>query len=165
MSKNILLVPVDFSPITHSVVAAAVKIAQPLGARIVLQHSFQTPLLTDEYGVELGALQDVIAANRKIAQRQLDHLRDRLSENGIPTDGVMSEGVIAGDILAQARKLKPAFIVIGSHGHSRIYNLLVGSTTQEILKKATCPVVVVPSGVGARKAAKKTAKKKSRSKL
>ena len=35
-------------------------------------------------------------------------------------------------------------LVIGSHGHSPIHDVLVGSTSQRIIRHATCPVVVLP---------------------
>jgi universal stress protein A len=34
--------------------------------------------------------------------------------------------------------------VLGSHGHTAFYDLLVGSTAAGVLKHAPCPVVVVP---------------------
>jgi nucleotide-binding universal stress UspA family protein len=34
--------------------------------------------------------------------------------------------------------------VMGSHGHTAFYDLLVGSTTHAVLKRAKCPVVIVP---------------------
>jgi nucleotide-binding universal stress UspA family protein len=35
--------------------------------------------------------------------------------------------------------------VMGSHGHTALYDLLVGSTTHGVLMRAQCPVVIVPS--------------------
>jgi hypothetical protein len=37
--------------------------------------------------------------------------------------------------------------VIGSHGHTAFHDLLVGGTASGVLKRATCPVVVVPAPV------------------
>jgi len=34
--------------------------------------------------------------------------------------------------------------VMGSHGHGMLHHLLVGSVTEGVLKKATCPVTIVP---------------------
>jgi nucleotide-binding universal stress UspA family protein len=47
-------------------------------------------------------------------------------------------------ILARAAALKADYIVLGSHGHGAVFDLLVGSTTQGVLRKAPCPVLVVP---------------------
>jgi len=35
--------------------------------------------------------------------------------------------------------------VLGSHGHTAFYDLLVGSTTHGILLRAKCPVLIVPA--------------------
>jgi nucleotide-binding universal stress UspA family protein len=47
---------------------------------------------------------------------------------------------------------------MGSHGHGAFYDLLVGSTTQGVLKRATCPVVIVPTSKKKKAAKKKPAK-------
>ncbi|MBI4621943.1 MAG: universal stress protein [Verrucomicrobia bacterium] len=44
----------------------------------------------------------------------------------------------------QAEKNAADFIVMGSHGHTALYDLVVGSTTHGVLRRATCPVVIVP---------------------
>jgi nucleotide-binding universal stress UspA family protein len=35
-------------------------------------------------------------------------------------------------------------LVLGSHGHGRLFHAVVGSVTDECIRSATCPVVVVP---------------------
>jgi nucleotide-binding universal stress UspA family protein len=47
-------------------------------------------------------------------------------------------------VVEEALKLEADLIVVGSHHHSAFYNLLVGSVTSDVLKKAKCPVLVVP---------------------
>jgi nucleotide-binding universal stress UspA family protein len=48
------------------------------------------------------------------------------------------------EILEQAESLRADLIVIGSHGRSGFERLLLGSITEKVLRKARCPVVVVP---------------------
>lgn len=40
--------------------------------------------------------------------------------------------------------LDAELLVLGSHGHGAIHNTLVGSTSQHVIRHATCPVVVLP---------------------
>jgi Zn-dependent M28 family amino/carboxypeptidase len=44
-----------------------------------------------------------------------------------------------------AEKHDADFIVMGSHGHTAFYDLLVGSTTHGVLMRSKCPVVIVPA--------------------
>jgi nucleotide-binding universal stress UspA family protein len=55
------------------------------------------------------------------------------------------QGVDLDAILEECKKLETDLIVVGTHGHGALYNLLIGSMTADILKKAFCPVLVVPA--------------------
>lgn len=48
-------------------------------------------------------------------------------------------------LLAEQGRLAADAIVLGSHGHGALYDLLVGSVAEGVLRRAPCPVVVVPS--------------------
>jgi nucleotide-binding universal stress UspA family protein len=56
-------------------------------------------------------------------------------------------------ILDQAARVSADYVVMGSHGHTALYDLLVGSTTHGVLLRAPCPVVITP-GPKAAKAAR-----------
>jgi len=49
------------------------------------------------------------------------------------------------DIIDYINKIEPNMVVVGQKGHSTIKHLAMGNTTQHILEKSTCPVLVVPS--------------------
>jgi nucleotide-binding universal stress UspA family protein len=46
--------------------------------------------------------------------------------------------------LNQADQLNADLIVMRTHGHGAMYNLLVGSATKGVLKRSTRPVLLVP---------------------
>lgn len=48
------------------------------------------------------------------------------------------------DVLATASR-DADMLVLGSHGHSRVWHTVLGSVAQECVQKATCPVVVIPT--------------------
>jgi len=62
----------------------------------------------------------------------------------VPVTTVQASESAVGFILAQAGALRADYIVMGSHGHAALYELLAGSTAHGVLLKAACPVVVVP---------------------
>jgi nucleotide-binding universal stress UspA family protein len=64
---------------------------------------------------------------------------------GLEGDGLaVADELTVGDTLIRlAKEYEAQALVVGSHGHSTLGELLVGSTTREVLKHADCPVVVV----------------------
>jgi nucleotide-binding universal stress UspA family protein len=148
-----LLVPIDFSPITSRVTATAIDLARSLQAKVVLLNV--TPPITmvgddTAYLESLGVLYDLEA---KSATKRLAALQRLFTQKRVPVRTVHLSGPAVPLIMDQARKQRADVIVIGSHGHTAFYDLLVGSTAHGVLKRATCPVMVVPPAKVVRRAA------------
>ena len=63
---------------------------------------------------------------------------------GITIEAVVREGNTAGEILEQADSMKADLLVIGTHGRSGFERLVLGSVAEKVLRKASCPVLIVP---------------------
>ena len=140
-----ILAPVDFSGATKSVVTEATALAKALGARVVLLSVIQPPAPIAEYAVLLENIAEITAAGEKAAAKNLAKLQSDLEREGVTVETLQFVGAPIPHIVEQAAKLKADFIVMGSHGHTALYDLLVGSTTHGVLMRATCPVVILPS--------------------
>ena len=46
--------------------------------------------------------------------------------------------------IVQRRALDAELLVVGGRGHSPMHDALVGSTSQRVIRHASCPVVVLP---------------------
>lgn len=145
-----LLVSVDFSAATRAVIETAVELAQASESRLILHHSLLPPLVTTEYGIGLEMMHETIALAEKGARHQLEHLEDELTARGLEVSSVLTEGPAAPHILELAAKRKADVIVLGSHGHTAFYDLVVGSTTHAVLRKAPCAVLIVPQSTKTR---------------
>lgn len=141
-----ILVPVDLSHATTLVCDAACALAKLIDARLVLVNVVQPPpILPYDYSLfDAGAVAEAMTAAEKFAARKLRALCRRCARKKVPVRTVQSTGQPAADILANAAASKADYIVIGSHGHGVAYDLLIGSTTQGVLRKARCPVLVIP---------------------
>lgn len=139
-----ILTPVDFSTATAGVLAAASDLARATAGEVLLLHIVQPPLVTSDYGLAMENVQEIVAASEKAAARQLEHLAADLTSRGLKARSLHVNGTPVTAILEQAHAAHAAYIVLGSHGHTAFYELLVGSTTHGVLKKAPCPVVIVP---------------------
>jgi nucleotide-binding universal stress UspA family protein len=142
-----ILVPVDLSAATSRVCAAACDLAKLIGGRVVLLHVIAPPpvMMNDYYAFDTGHMAQAMAAVEQNSTRKLRALARRFAKRP-PVQTLQVTGQPVGVILTKARALKAAYMVMGSHGHGAVFDLLVGSTTHGILRKARCPVLVVPMG-------------------
>lgn len=139
-----ILAPVDFSEVSKSVVSEAAALARAFDGRVVLLSVVQPPVVLSEYAGMMDVAQ-ITAAGEKNAARQLEALEDTLKSEFIKAERVQMTGAPVASIVEQAEKHEADFIVMGSHGHTAFYDLLVGSTTHGVLLRSKCPVVIVPA--------------------
>ena len=140
-----ILVPVDFSDTTTPVLAEAQMLAQALGAELVLLKVAEPE--PDFVGFEPGpqTVRMAVAHDFRAEHSRLEDLKAVAEAGGLKATAMHVQGPIVDKILDQAKERGAVMIVMGSHGHGALYELLVGSITQGVLKGAKCPVVVVPA--------------------
>jgi len=140
-----ILTPVDFSGITDSVVDQATSLARAFGGRVVLLHVLQPPVITSEYGPFMENIGEIVLVGEKAVAKQLARLQEQLTKDGVAAETLQFTGTPVPNILKQAEKVAADYIVMGSHGHTAFYDLLVGSTTHGVLLRSPCPVIIVPA--------------------
>lgn len=140
-----ILAPLDFSVVSEAVIQEASALAHAHGGRIVLLTVIQ-PVALNEYAPMMPDIGEIMAAGERNAARRLGELEERIRAAGIPVESLQLLGAAIPLIVEQAHKCEADYIVMGSHGHTALYDLLVGSTTHGVLMRATCPVVIVPAG-------------------
>ncbi len=140
-----ILVPVDFSAVTPGVMRAACQLAKLAKSKLVLLHVVQPPVVVDVYGLGQEMLGPTLSDSEQVTTRKLRTLIKQCVRQGVTVRAVQQAGNVVKEILATATRLKAAYIVLGSHGHGAAYDLIAGSTTNGVLRKSPCPVLVVPS--------------------
>jgi len=136
-----ILVPIDFSDATDPVVEAGRQLARAIRARIVLVHVIRPSVLVNEFS---AVVESMAAAVENNASEQLSHWQGQLLNEGFTVETRPLYGQPAACIRDEAEELGADYIVVGSHGHGALYDLVVGSTASALLKEAPCPVLVVP---------------------
>lgn len=137
LSRNKVVVPVDFSDQSFAAVDVALEIAkQP--ADVCLVHVLPE-LIATEPGVVWNMVDD---ATRKT--HVLDALKEKLAD--APYDGVEMR-VEIGDpgrkITEVAEELSADLVVVPSHGRTGLTRLLLGSVAERVVRLAHCPVLVL----------------------
>ncbi len=140
-----LLVPVDFSAVTDQVIESAIALTRAFGGRATLLHVVQAPIVaTAEFALPVEAMQEAITASQKAAREKLVRYTERFRRAGLDCTFQLHVGSPVALILEEAAKSSADFIVMGSHGHGKLYDLLVGSTASGVIKKAKCGVIILP---------------------
>jgi nucleotide-binding universal stress UspA family protein len=140
-----ILVAVDFSQITESVVQQAGELATGLGSHLWLVHAAAPD--PDFVGYEAGpaGVRDQVAEEFRDEHRKLQSLAESLRDTGLRATALLVQGPTVEMILKEADRLEADLIVIGSHGHGAVYHLLLGSISKAVLKRSKTPVMIVPS--------------------
>ncbi len=140
-----ILVPIDFSPASKAVLAEAVTLARACKARLILAHVVPPPSPFMDYGMMNVDLSELLTTAKDSARQLLAKWKQKTAQEGIPLQTVEAVGFPTVQILELAQKFRADYIVLGSHGHTAFYDLVIGSTASGVLKHAACAVVIVPA--------------------
>lgn len=90
-----------------------------------------------------------IAATSPVEER--DRAQQILDETVIEVTAEFPDVMLAAHVVeaTPAKALTHAaasadVLVLGSHGHNRLHHAVLGSVSEECVRRATCPVVVIP---------------------
>jgi nucleotide-binding universal stress UspA family protein len=136
---NKILVATDFSPAAAEAFRLAVELAAPHGGEVVVAHVTEDVAMVVENGpVTTGWT----AAKR---HNLWDDFRALAANepNVRVTHELVAGRLSAAEIVVQMEKFGCDLIVLGSHGHGRLRRLLRGSLTDQVVRSARCPVLVV----------------------
>lgn len=138
------LVPIDFSAVTEEVIDTAVSFARAFEGKVALIHVVQPPVVTSEFALPVEVLQEAVASGERAAKTKLDTYVEMFRNAGIACEAKVAHGPPVTMIREEAEHVKADYLIMGSHGHGKLYDFLVGSTASGVMKKATCGVIIVP---------------------
>jgi nucleotide-binding universal stress UspA family protein len=138
-----VLVPLDGSELSASVLPFAVDLAKSLGASIVLFHAVAEPVLAypgvEAISFDAGVLEEMEAgAHELLASTARD-----LAAKGVKADPVVAVGNATDGIVWAAEREGAGLIVMSTHGRSGIGRIVLGSVADAVVRRTSLPVVVV----------------------
>jgi len=132
-----VLHPTDLSDAAEPALGLAQRLAQDLGARLIVLHVVDRPVL---YG-EMGMTIPIPEAQSALIEQRHRELESKVA--GSSAECRVVEGLAAGEILRIARELPADLIVMGTHGRGGIARVLMGSVVENVLRHAPCPVLAI----------------------
>jgi nucleotide-binding universal stress UspA family protein len=145
MFVDTILVGTDFSDLAHGAVDWAIELGRALGARVVVAHVFDLPIVGfPDASFVVGP--EVAVRMLEDAQRRLDAEGARVRDRGVPVEAVLRQGDARDVLPALASSMNAGLLVVGSHGRRGIARALLGSVAEGVIRaSASVPVTVVQS--------------------
>ena len=139
-----ILAAVDLSPASEKVIEAARGVAELTGASIYVFHVVESDpdIVGDDADHELQ--RNRIAADFPREDQQLQALEEKLLDQGVDATRWLVRGPAIKTTLKESARLNAGLIVVGSHGHGAVWDVLIGSYSAAIIRKSGLPTLVVP---------------------
>ena len=153
VSLGNILVPLDGSKQSETVIPHVKNLAAKLKSKVVLLHVMARP-----YHVYVGTVgvaqvpytREELKMKRADAREYLEKLRKTLHSKGIPTKTVVRVGEAAHEIIRLAEELEVDLMAMSTHGRSGIDRWEHGSVTDKILRAGKHPLLLVRELIGKR---------------
>lgn len=134
-----ILLPTDFSTAAEQALDVARSLARDHQAKVILLHVITPPPVR-----EVVLPESDLDGLKNAAQGQLVALATRFPD--VPVEPRALVGADGAAIVEVARDCHADLIVMGTHGRSGLSRLLLGSTSEYVLRHAPCPVLTIKPG-------------------
>ncbi len=136
-------IPVD----DISAYSTAIEFARCFSARLHVVHAIEQPT-----GEIFSHWEEFLETPYTEAEEEVKNIaRFRLERHwsnapgiDVPVEIDLRTGLAAEELLKYGEKIGADMLVIGVRPHSRLEQFLIGSTTEDVIRNATCPVLTVP---------------------
>jgi nucleotide-binding universal stress UspA family protein len=145
-----VLIALDYNPTAQKVAESGFAMAKTMGAEVTLLHVMVSPAMYASAYANMGAWQiDTIDTAEGIeiiqtgSHNLLEKAKKHLGAETIKT--IQKEGDTAQMILETASEIKADCIVMGSHSQKWLENIIMGSVTEEVMRKSSIPMFIIPT--------------------
>ena len=130
---------IEHAPGDSVIISAAKMMARSEKAELMLIHVVNTPG-TSVYGKDSGSL------HTDADERYLNDLSKELTEDDFLVSSDLRYGNVVNEIVAAVDEADLDLLVMGSHGHTGLSDLIHGETASNVRHRVAIPVLIVKSG-------------------
>jgi nucleotide-binding universal stress UspA family protein len=144
MKTKKVLIALDYDETSLKVAEEGYLMANAMNAETILLHVISEQMVYySGYSYMHTFHVEILNDLHKSTGNFLNKAKEHLGDESIRI--VIKEGEVAETILNTAKDLNVNIIVMGSHSRKWLENILLGSATEEVLKKTTIPLYIVPT--------------------
>lgn len=149
--KKIIL-PTDFSDNAYHAIKYALQLFQGVETTFYLLHTYTPPIFQVENLFYKPSEDGLTDSYQRRAIEKLKGLQQRLQkEFDNPEHTFLIRGVfntLPEEVHYMAIREKADLVIMGTQGATGAKEILFGAKTTEVIRRASCPLIVVPSGFG-----------------
>lgn len=134
-----ILVPTDGSEGVQQAIEQAIGLASVTDATI---HALYVVDTADRVPITEADRLTIETALEEAGERAVADVADRAGERGVNTETAVRHGVPHEEIVSYAEENGVDLIVMGTHGRSGMDRILLGSVTDNVIRRAEIPVLV-----------------------
>lgn len=137
-----ILAAVDFSEASDAAIETAIELAKRFEASLHAVHCFELPIpAVSPY--EVAIPDQYLEDSRRAAQDRLAEAVERGASQGVEMSSHLEEGSPSAAVVRVAERIGADLIVMGTHGHTGLKHLVLGSVAERTLRHAPCSVLTV----------------------
>ncbi len=140
-----ILCATDFSEPAREAMVLALALAEKGGSEVTLLHVIDA--LPDAEEHVYYAVPEIAPLRKALEEQAWPRLQAAIPEvllSSIKVEKRLATGRAHEKIIEIAAEQRADLIVLGTRGHGPLSRILFGSTSQRVVREATCPVVTVP---------------------
>lgn len=148
MSK--MIIATDGSKFGEKAAGYGVSLAKRTGSEVVAVYVINMKALSVfamGHHDNITGYEDENARMKKEGEEALKHVAAKCKEAGVPVTTRIVRGYPAEEIIKAAVDENAEMIVMGSLGKTGLSHILLGSVSEEVVKKAPCPVLIVRGSI------------------
>jgi nucleotide-binding universal stress UspA family protein len=141
---KLIVCPIDFSDFSVRAYRHALSVAEHYRAKLVAMHIVELSRYPyADYAATAGDYAEFCRTLREGGNDQLREFVTKHSRHEIRPELVVHQGSPPDCVLSFAHEHKADLIVMGTHGRRGYDRLVLGSVTNRVMRRATCPVLAV----------------------
>jgi nucleotide-binding universal stress UspA family protein len=143
MEMKKILFATDFSEGSSNALPYAIDLAKQYGAKLYLIHVLYDVAKTAGWYVPHASIDEIYADMKKAAEAELAKTFIEGMQDLTDIKRLVLTGIPHEEITKFAAEEKIDLIVLGTHGRRGLDRMLFGSTAEQVVRNASCPVLSV----------------------
>jgi nucleotide-binding universal stress UspA family protein len=140
----LILAPTDFSECSRHAALYAASIAKAYNGTVHLVHVIEPIEKTDQWSYVVSTVEQIKPLVEKEVASKLEQQATELKATGADVEHLALHGTGYARLAEYAEEKGVALIAIGTSGKRGLEHMILGSTTERLLRMAVCPVLSVP---------------------